>query len=188
MQSKVIKFENRAKARTKLNPENTYHLTLQDLNAAENFLVWITQYWCRTSIEKMDPLPLMRESVFEILNKNDQEDFVQYINYIFYLFLNLSTYPLTLGCQQCKKLGSFELNLMALIGFQQNQADTLTKNLLGHIFGVNYSEDIKININSISDIYLRNNLKLGPRPEYHDLFQLRSPLMSSIPKKRQSLN
>ncbi len=171
-----------------MDPESTYHLTLQNLNAAENFLVWITQYWCRTSIQKMDPMPLMRESVCQILNTNDQEEFVQYVNYILYLFLNLSSYPLTLGCQHCKKLGSFELNLMALVSFQQNQDDSLTKNLLGHIFGVNCSEDTKIYINSISDIYLRNNLKLNLRPEFQDLFQLRSPLMAQLPHEGQSLN
>ena len=119
MQSKILKFENKVKARTNLNPEHTYHLSLQNLNAAENFLVWMTQYWCRTSIQKMDPLPLMQESVLEILNANDQEKFVHYTNYICYLFLNVSSYPLTLGCQECKKLGSFELNLMALVSFQQ---------------------------------------------------------------------
>jgi len=188
MQSKIIKFENRVKARTKLNPEHTFHVPLKDLNAAENFLVWITQYWCRTSIQKMDPMPLMRESVLEILNQDDQEGFVQYVNYILYLFLNLSTYPLTLGCQHCKKLGSFELNFLALVSFQQNQDASLTKNLLGHIFGVNCSEDTEIYINSIADIYLRNNLKLKQRPEYQDLFQLSSPLMNQLPQHGQSLN
>ena len=88
MQSKIIKFENTARAKTKSHTKHTYHLTLQDLNAAENFLVWMTQYWCRTSIQKMDPLPLMRESVIEILGTDDQEGFVQYVNYILYLFLN----------------------------------------------------------------------------------------------------
>jgi hypothetical protein len=175
MQSKIIKFENRVKARTNLNPEHTYHLSLQNLNAAENFLVWMTQYWCRTSIQKMDPLPLMQESAFEILNAND-------------LFLNVSSYPLTLGCQKCKKLGSFELNLMALVSFQQNQDDALTKNLLGHILGVNYSEDTNFYINFISDIYLQNNLKLPLRPEYQDLFQLRSPSMTKLPRNGQNDN
>ena len=185
MQSKIIKFENRVRARTNLDPEKTYHLTLQNLNAAENFLVWMTQYWCRNSIQKMDPMPLMRESVCEILNPDDQEGFVQNVNYILYLFLNLSSYPLTLGCQQCKKLGSFELNLMALVSFEQNKEDRLTTNLLGHLLGVNYSEDTKFYINSISEIYFKNNLKLKLRPEYQDLFQLRSPLMA---QKTQSLN
>ena len=188
MQSKIIKFENRARAKTKRHSKHTYHLTLQDLNAAENFLVWMTQYWCRTSIQKMDPLPLMRESVTEILGTDDQEGFVQYVNYILYLFLNVSSYPLTLGCQHCKKIGSFELNLMALISFQQSREDSLTKNLLGHILGVNYSEDTKYYIQSISNIYLENNLKLILRPEYQDLFQLRSPLMAQLPKMQQRLN
>ena len=188
MQSKIIKFENRVKARTTPNPKNTYHLTLQNLNAAENFLVWMVQHWCRTSIQKMDPMPLMRESVCEILSPEDQESFVQYVNYILYLFLNLSSYPLTLGCQHCKKLGSFELNFMALVSFQQNRDDSLTKNLLGHILGLNCSEDAKIYISSISDIYLRNNLKLNLRPEYQDLFQLRSPLMAQLPHEGQILN
>ena len=136
----------------------------------------------------MDPLPLMRESVTEILGTDDQEGFVQYVNYILYLFLNVSSYPLTLGCQHCKKLGSFELNLMALISFQQNREDSLTNNLLGHILGVNYSEDTKYYIQSISDIYLDNNLKLKLRPEYQDLFQLRSPLMTQLPQMQQCLN
>ena len=130
----------------------------------------------------------MRESVTEILGTDDQEGFVQYVNYILYLFLNVSSYPLTLGCQHCKKLGSFELNLMALISFQQNREDSLTKNLLGHILGVNYTEDTKYYIQSISNIYLENNLKLKLRPEYQDLFQLRSPLMAQLPKMQQRLN
>jgi hypothetical protein len=188
MQSKIQKFKNKVKARTNLNPEHTYHLSLQNLNAAENFLVWMTQYWCRTSIQKMDPLPLMQESAFEILNANDQEKFVHYVNYILYLFLNVSSYPLTLGCQKCKKLGSFELNLMALVSFQQNQDNGLTKNLLGHILGVNYSEDTNLYINFISDIYLQNNLKLPLRPEYQDLFQLRSPSMTQLPRNGQNDN
>ena len=188
MQSKILKFKNKVKARTNLNPEHTYHLSLQNLNAAENFLVWMTQYWCRTTIQKMDPLPLMQESVLEILNANDQEKFVNYANYILYLFLNVSSYPLTLGCQKCKKLGSFELNLMALVSFQQNQDDALTKNLLGHILGVNYSEDTNFYTNSISDIYLKNNLKLPLRPEYQDLFQLRSPSMKQLPQNGQNPN
>jgi hypothetical protein len=179
MQSKILKFKNKVKARTNLNPEHTYHLSLQNLNAAENFLVWMTQYWCRT---------LMQESVLEILNANDQEKFVHYANYILYLFLNVSSYPLTLGCQKCKKLGSFELNLMALVSFQQNQDDALTKNLLGHILGVNYSEDTNFYTNSISDIYLKNNLKLPLRPEYQDLFQLRSPSMKQLPQNGQNPN
>ena len=77
---------------------------------------------------------------------------------------------------------------MALVSFQQNRDDSLTKNLLGHILGLNCSEDAKIYISSISDIYLRNNLKLNLRPEYQDLFQRRSPLMEKLPHEEQILN
>ncbi len=188
MEQKIIKFENRDRTAAQRSYKKTYHLQLEGLNSAENFLVWMTQYWVRSTIQRIDPLPLIRKSIEEILDKKNQEEYVQYINYIFYLFFNISSYPLTLGCQHCKKLGSFELNFMALVSFQQNDDDHLTKNLLGHILGINYSEDTKNYIDLISEIYLKSNLKLQLRPEYQDLFQLKSPSMDHSLKYLGSIN
>ena len=188
MEQKIIKFEHRDRTAGQRSYKKTYHLQLEGLNSAENFLVWMVQYWVRSTIQRIDPLPLIRKSIEEILDKEDQEEFVQYINYIFYLFFNISSYPLTLGCQHCKKLGSFELNFMALVSFQQNDDDHLTKNLLGHILGINYSEDTKNYIDLISGIYLKSNLKLQLRPEYQDLFQLESPSMDHSLKYLGSIN
>ena len=179
MAAQIIKFCNKAERkkadeRAKRAWDDTFHLTLSSLTPPENYMVWMVQHWVHYSIRKQDPLPVIAESVKRVFFHGNKERFVEYSDYILYLFSHITSYPLTLGCQQCNKLGSFELNFIALISYEQSGDHQLSKNLLGHLLGVNYSEETRTYFNALAKICSENKLNFTSRPEYQDLFQLRS--------------